>query len=288
MVTAHAIKLFMIVMLFAMSRSPANAIEQQIVLQPASSWNVSWDDASCQLVRKFGSASDPMLFMLRQWSLDGPFELTVSGKPIETVTWGKSVQIDYGVGAPRIVGISRSGMNSLYGASLLVGVRFAPGTSEDDQEKLAPDLTFENEIRQIAISTSGLDLLLKTGKMGGPLNALRKCTNDLFVRWGVDPANGLYLAKMPKMIDAYALAKVMQQAYPPALARAERGGRVSFVAIIDASGTVTGCHVTQSTEQSLNDRVCQAVLKARFDPARDKNGKAIAWYYYSAAVYYTK
>lgn len=66
--------------------------------------------------------------------------------------------------------------------------------------------------------------------------------------------------------------------YPPASMRAGEEGRVSVQLDVDASGMVTGCHVTNSSSHPLLDaRTCTILTqRAHFRPARDVAGHAIA------------
>jgi protein TonB len=58
----------------------------------------------------------------------------------------------------------------------------------------------------------------------------------------------------------------------------EMAGTASFSLSIDARGRVTGCTITRSTGHApLDAATCDLVSKrARFDAARDGNGKAVA------------
>lgn len=61
----------------------------------------------------------------------------------------------------------------------------------------------------------------------------------------------------------------------------EMAGTARFALSIDASGKVTGCTITRSTGHApLDTATCELVSKrARFDAARDGNGKAVAGSY---------
>lgn len=61
-------------------------------------------------------------------------------------------------------------------------------------------------------------------------------------------------------------------------------GTARFTLAIDAAGKVTGCTITRSTGHGeLDAATCNLVSKrARFDPARDGNGKPVAGNYSSA------
>lgn len=69
--------------------------------------------------------------------------------------------------------------------------------------------------------------------------------------------------------------------YRPRWIRESLTGRASFTLSIDASGKVTGCAITRSTGHTVLDKAtCNLVSKrARFDAARDGNGKPVSGSY---------
>lgn len=71
------------------------------------------------------------------------------------------------------------------------------------------------------------------------------------------------------------------QDYPPSALRTENQGASSFTLIIDASGSVTDCTITQSSGTPLLDETACRLAKerARFSPARDAQGVPTAGRY---------
>lgn len=69
--------------------------------------------------------------------------------------------------------------------------------------------------------------------------------------------------------------------YRPRWVREELTGTAGFRLSIDAAGKVTGCTITRSTgHAALDTATCELVTKrARFDAARDGNGKPVAGTY---------
>jgi protein TonB len=66
--------------------------------------------------------------------------------------------------------------------------------------------------------------------------------------------------------------------YPAAALRAEQEGRVGFRLDIDRRGRVTACSITASSgSPALDSTTCRLlVVRARFEPARNRKGKAVA------------
>ncbi len=71
--------------------------------------------------------------------------------------------------------------------------------------------------------------------------------------------------------------------YPRNALRKAVGGSVNFTVQVSAEGQVSECVVTESIgNQSLDDATCALILsRARFSPAEDGNGQAIAGTFHS-------
>ncbi len=66
--------------------------------------------------------------------------------------------------------------------------------------------------------------------------------------------------------------------YPPSAVRQGHDGTVAFQLQIDSTGLPAGCSVTHSSGyEELDQQVCSLLVqRARFSPARDASGKAVA------------
>jgi TonB family protein len=80
----------------------------------------------------------------------------------------------------------------------------------------------------------------------------------------------------PKAVDAGTW--VTNADYPLAAIRANEQGIVSFRLDVDQQGRVTGCTITASSGSSTLDMTtCRLLMRrGRFEPARDKRGRAVA------------
>lgn len=79
----------------------------------------------------------------------------------------------------------------------------------------------------------------------------------------------------------------IQSNYPTRAAREEREGRVGVRVQIGPDGRVTACSVSGSSgSPDLDEAACDGMTRyARFDPALDRDGNAIASSYQTAIVY---
>lgn len=76
-------------------------------------------------------------------------------------------------------------------------------------------------------------------------------------------------------------------AYPPQAKAAGMEGRTAFSLNIDDKGRITGCNITSSSGSTLLDsRTCELlVTNARFKPATNAQGQAVAGTWNSAMVW---
>jgi protein TonB len=74
-------------------------------------------------------------------------------------------------------------------------------------------------------------------------------------------------------------AWIPEGAYPPAAARRGESGLVRYRLFVDTAGRVERCAITLSSGHAGLDRDTCALLarRARFVPARDGDGSAMAW-----------
>jgi len=88
-------------------------------------------------------------------------------------------------------------------------------------------------------------------------------------------------APQPKPLNENAW--ILPEDYPAPAMRGAEEGRVAFRLAVDTTGAVIDCAVTASSGSALLDvHTCDLMrLRARFEPARDDSGRAIAGEYSS-------
>jgi protein TonB len=78
---------------------------------------------------------------------------------------------------------------------------------------------------------------------------------------------------------------IVTNAYPKVAAEHRWEGTARADLTISADGAVTSCKIIQSTShQLLDDYVCSSLLRAKFTPAKDENGKAIEAHYVTPPI----
>ena len=132
------------------------------------------------------------------------------------------------------------------------------------------------EVRQRGHAPVRIDL----GPMDKPMAAMHQCTDELLTHWGIDVKAHRNLASSPVPTRSPS-DWISWRDYPSDLLASGAQGIIQFRLSIDADGKPTQCHIQQSTRpEGFDKAVCNAMMKrARFEPARTKDGKAIASYW---------
>src|SRR3954471_8650405 len=106
------------------------------------------------------------------------------------------------------------------------------------------------------------------------LKGLQECTVDLQQYWNGSGEKVDIVATPPKG-DLRALFSADD--YPADAVYRNQGGSSQFLLLIDEKGLVAGCHVQKPSGIPVLDAMgCQVLRRrAKFTPARDRNGKPV-------------
>ena len=272
------------------------------VLAPTSQWNVSYDEDSCRLLRMFGTGADRTVFYLERYEPGDSFFMVVAGKGINnrsslptTIRFGPSgfsmddnkVYGDLGDFGPAIL-ISSASL-ALPAEDERMGnsdkQAFDPDAVAADTDVFRQALTPEQEraITWLEVK-SGLKkpFRLALGPMDKPMEAMRKCTDDLVASWGFDlqALRGMTRAAVPSKSPGSWLSA---NDYPTIALKKGEQGIVQVRLAIGADGAAQACHIQKSTRPvEFDQAVCRALMKrARFQPALGADGKPMPSYWRS-------
>lgn len=265
-------------------------------LPPTGKWVVEYAQDTCRLAREFGEGDKRVTVFFEQFVPGDVFNLMFVGRsiqprnsefPIETtVRFGPNEQPDENTGSLATVG-------SVPALLLAGGQRLAKMSKAEDlarKEAARRDFPFElaplGTAREQAANWLELgkalpfDLVLETGPMDKPLEALRQCSWDTVKTWGLSIEEQKSLTRKAYPITSSS-SWFNSNDYPNEMLRGGYEGIVNFRVIVDATGTPISCHVQSSTRpQAFDDVVCRQVIKrARFHPALDASGKPTKSYY---------
>jgi hypothetical protein len=114
-------------------------------------------------------------------------------------------------------------------------------------------------------------------KLASAVAALRSCENDRMRDWGIDVASYWALASRPRPIG-HLVDLFSSDNYPTAAGMAGVQRNVIAKVEVGADGSVTACNAPNNFPYpQFVDSVCGVLRKsARFEPARDQNGKTVS------------
>ena len=270
---------------------------------PLNPWNVDYADDSCALRRAFGDTDSKVLLEIRQFQPGDYLTMTVASKIFRSASSTNNqfipdlkthrLNIRF---VPDLKPHEVPNMIPLEYPSGLVGFvwgdRLMPKTNSDDRmaiisvdEKYRG--TRESEIQGIELSGISPSVLLTTGEMHRPMEAMRKCLDELLTHWGIDAASQHTLTRAAAPLDQGHWASIIQAEYPSAMLNQMKGGIVRVRMIVGPDGRAQSCHIqVPSQDDSFEKTACAGMMKAsRFTPALDAAGKPTTSYF-TASIFY--
>ncbi|GAA4046630.1 energy transducer TonB [Parerythrobacter jejuensis] len=273
----------------------------KVVLEPTGAWNLNYADDSCRLARFFGEGEQRTVLYLERYGPGDSFLMVVAGQPMRG-SGRNEVTFQFGPeggGEPRRRTVDVGDLGEYKPALVFTSTTLAPveGIREngdarrdfDQEEASAPPRgptiqpAIEAGLSYLDIRRSGgKPIRFQLGPMGDPMQAMRNCTDELLMHWGID------VAAHSKLTRAAAPASnpgrwLTSRDYPGNLLAKGEQGIVKFRLSVDAEGKPSQCHIQQSTRPDGFDRaVCDKLMqRARFKPALGEDGEPLASYWRS-------
>jgi hypothetical protein len=280
------------VALAALSAQATAQTDDPLRLAPSSKWVMDYDADSCSLKRMFGAAGQQALLELRAFSPGDSFDVTVASNTIGMTDKAPRVRFE-----PDTVFAEPSAKFGSLGD--MEGVVFS-GTlwpnlpqSAEDGEPRPPSTAEERNAREAEISALVVadsferELRLETGPMHAPMEAMRACLDDLLLHWGIDAEAHRSLSRAVAPKDIQSWARELQEAYPRRMVRDAKSAYVRVRLIVGPDGRPASCHLQmQVPHPDFSETACNGLMRhARFEPALDAQGRAIASYYTTAIIY---
>jgi hypothetical protein len=274
--------------------SVAQAAPEPVVLQPASPWEMNYDNDTCALKRLFGDPGDQVYLELRRFSPDTEFQISVmgerlvpSGDPLRyrfepSETWQDGRR-------PFHAKIASDFRGYIFGGWII------PHADEAEPPSAIVDPNEDAIVASAFAKVSGFsvsggfnqDVTLKTGPLLAPHRAMQRCLDEMLTRWGLDPVVHKTLTRraIPKNYRAFA----SRIRYPARMITLNRSGVINIRLSITETGKVSGCHVQfELSDPDFERSACLQMRGAPFDPALDKDGKAIPSYWTNTIVYLSR
>jgi hypothetical protein len=190
----------------------AQAKKEPLRLKQTSQWNVDYANERCRLIRKFGEGEELAYIVFDRFGPGDKFRLTVAGKSLKTsIDHGEAiVQFGPTEGEQRL-SFSHGSFGELPALLFDSQTRVAPPSAAElaaiekagkDKDAIWIDLAPVDPARLGAIRNLTIGrpfrqtVVLETGSMQKPLEALGKCVDDLMTTWGIDVEKHKALSKV--------------------------------------------------------------------------------------------
>lgn len=283
--------------LLATALVPVGARAEQagaIVLEPSSAWNATYEDGRCRLSRMFGSEGQQHALVFEQTAPEARFFMSVAGPAMAAINDGLPLRLAFGPGGAESDQTVAKERNPEFGAVLFlkdidlrpadpaeveVGAGLAATGARIDVDAAAP-------LRQVSLTQGKQQLVFRTGPLAAPFGVLNDCTAHILSTWGIDPEAQRTAQRGTRLLDPQKAARKVRETYPLQSLMQGRGGVVGVAILVDDAGTPSECRVTNdSGDRTLNAVACEALMKARYDPALDAAGKPMKSYWMTRVIY---
>jgi len=278
-----------VLLLIAAALLPAVAHAADAVLEPTDKWVLNYAHDSCRLARSFGTGDQRVVLILDQFQPADRVDVSLVGKQFARsgiVKIPVATSFGPGLAAGRfgdaIIGVIGENRDPI----LMIGARDLLNRpyikTPETESKFAYQTTPAQDaaITELQIRAGTQTLTLHTESMGQPLAAMRTCLQSLVRDWGFDPAQQATLSKRAAPLNTPAEWVRTMKAMPRAVLDGQ-SAVIRFRLMVDPQGKPTQCFIQNATlSAEIAKTTCDILLKgARFSPALDSEGKAIASFY---------
>jgi hypothetical protein len=201
---------------------PVQARDAALNLAPSSAWVLDYAADSCALRREFGGPDTPVVIELRQYAPDRvDFQvLAVSSHfGLKSRSTVRNLAVRYLPDAePSPTGLAfnmqpSNGMNGITFTSTLFPAQWL--STSTDRLTAADRTARESEVVAIElVNAFREDVVLTTGSLRAPMDAMRGCLDELLTHWGIDVEAHRQLASpvLPLQMDDW--ARSVYDVYP--------------------------------------------------------------------------
>jgi hypothetical protein len=231
-------------------------------LAPIGPWMLDYDETQCTATRKYGEPKSPLTLVIRPAPPGETYELLL-GRNRAGPVYASQLEgsVDFGQGP-----INAWLLHYGSGGKKLDIYTYRITAREMSQARSASAVTMQIQ--------GGSDVSLKLEAMRELLPGLERCTEDLKRYWNFDGEKVGTIAVPPRG-DLRGL--FTSDDYPDQALFGNNQGTAQFFLLINEKGAVAGCNIVEpSGAPVLDARGCEIIKeRARFKPARDRNGKPV-------------
>lgn len=270
-----------------MTPAEAAAAEDAVLLQPASPWNVDYDDNKCRLARVFGPENARHVLLIDQGIPNDTIMVTLAGPALKR--FQQASRLEFGMrGDSPLERQERYGSGDLgeFGPAVIFRTVDLSATHEPDEpRRLGIDEKVASSIDRIVIQRGSRVLSLETGNMAEAFQALNRCMSDLLTTWGLD-AEEHALFRPANWSNEEKIARRLLEDYSDRIARSGEQGSFRMRVIVEKNGSVSDCLVEAATVvERLQSSICDLMKSETLQPAENASGEAIRSFYGTMVSY---
>jgi hypothetical protein len=244
--------------LLGLVAAPAAAADP---LQPTGHWNVDFGDAHCIATRDYGTRAAPLILALKPSPIGDVMQLSVlrASGDRGISQFGGTIAVDEAAPAK----VSVLGYPAKSGGLRIAAINLPP-------DRFRPVRTAS----ALRVRTgTGVSHSFALTQMAAVAGTLDRCVAGLRSAWHISEAGGgiSQPAKPKQPLPSY----FSTSDYPAVAVRNEATGTVAMVALIDETGKVASCMVTETSGYASLDAQSCAIIsgRAKFDAALGPDGK---------------
>lgn len=280
----------------------ASAAEE---LAPSSDWSLDYAEDSCALRRSFGEGEDLVWLEIRQLAPWSAARITIAAtdfprKRRKAVLDRAPVLRFLPAGTEERYSLVAFGE---YGEGLQGLAIYAlilppppPAGAAAPGERWRPQFWRNglpyagHSTRSTAIELSGAferDIVLETGDLHRPFEAMGECMDDLQKEWDLASAKGVELSQLPVPRNLETWAEPIMERFPRELMRFAGLTQIRARVIVGADGRPEQCRIIEPVvDDAYERRTCGIVLEdGEYEPARDASGEPVRALYVQDIVY---
>ncbi|MDB2694740.1 energy transducer TonB [Erythrobacter sp.] len=282
-------KLPICVAMAAASHTALASNDKSIVLEPSSNWHLDYADERCAIGRSFGSGDEKTVAFFQQAEPSDSLHWVVGGWVADRID--TKFEVQFGPGFEQYEMRSPMGLKVDDFGTAVRGTGFKKFEPENDLHSDAsvaepvglPQLNPDegSSIEWVEFVRGDRSYRLRLGNLEPVYKAMNACMTNLVTSWGADPDILRQRRSPPQLINPDDVRKAIQSHYPSTASALGAQADLQIRAMVEADGTVSKCHITGLTQADRFDSdACVVLLQdARFEPARDLEGRPLASFY---------
>lgn len=259
---------------------------------PAGPWTVDYAEDSCSLSRSFTDGERDVWTEFHRIAPVGQARFSVGSSHLELTDRNPHISIfparePFEIGAETFVSRDES-VRAFITMLPLDLLQSSPPEDPLSAEVDSSDGLPKTAGIQIA-NVFDETIVLHTGEMDAPLQAMDACMADLVRTWGIEPEELQQAVTLPEsVLDERWRARVRNH-YPRTGLRRSRNTAFPVILLVGPDGRVARCRSPNALgDEDFEAVACAALVEyARFEPAKDAAGEPTYGFWFTNMIYAT-